>query len=122
MTDHPLLRVITSPDPAVRDVEHLTADWVHWYNTSRLMHRLGLKPLIGGKSDQGRLILGKEIENPRQEPRVRRCGTQGARAEPGQRQEAAQPLRSAGDEAERGNGDLIRIVTGGLVSEHGAEC
>ncbi|WP_039827660.1 integrase core domain-containing protein, partial [Nocardia testacea] len=26
------------------DVELLTADWVGWYNTSRLMHRLGRKP------------------------------------------------------------------------------
>lgn len=26
------------------DVEALTADWVHWYNTSRLMHRLGRIP------------------------------------------------------------------------------
>jgi putative transposase len=26
------------------DVEMLTADWVGWYNTSRLMHRLGRKP------------------------------------------------------------------------------
>ena len=27
------------------DVETLTADWVHWYNTSRIMHRLGRRPL-----------------------------------------------------------------------------
>jgi len=26
------------------DVETLTADWVHWYNTSRIMHRLGRRP------------------------------------------------------------------------------
>jgi len=26
------------------DVEEVTADWVHWYNTSRLMHRLGRRP------------------------------------------------------------------------------
>lgn len=26
------------------DVELLTADWVGWYNTSRLMHRLGRIP------------------------------------------------------------------------------
>ena len=25
-------------------VERATAAWVHWYNTSRLMHRLGLRP------------------------------------------------------------------------------
>ncbi|OBY29321.1 transposase [Mycolicibacter kumamotonensis] len=28
------------------DVEMLTADWVHWYNTSRLMHRLDRTPPI----------------------------------------------------------------------------
>ena len=26
------------------DVELLTADWVHWYNTQRIMHRLGRIP------------------------------------------------------------------------------
>ena len=36
---------------SVRDVEHLTADWVHWYNTSRLMHRLGLKPPVEYEAD-----------------------------------------------------------------------
>jgi transposase InsO family protein len=28
------------------DVELLTAEWVHWYNTERLMHRLGRIPPI----------------------------------------------------------------------------
>ena len=28
------------------DVELLTADWVHWYNTNRIMHRLGRIPPI----------------------------------------------------------------------------
>ena len=28
------------------DVEMLTTDWVHWYNTDRLMHRLGRIPPI----------------------------------------------------------------------------
>lgn len=32
------------PLSTVGDVEALTAEWVHWYNTSRLMHRLDLKP------------------------------------------------------------------------------
>ena len=27
-------------------MELLTADWVHWYNTDRLMHRLGRIPPI----------------------------------------------------------------------------
>ena len=28
------------------DVELLTADWVNWYNTDRLMHRLGRIPPV----------------------------------------------------------------------------
>ena len=32
------------PLDKLADVELLTADWVHWYNTSRLMHRLGRTP------------------------------------------------------------------------------
>ena len=28
------------------DVEMLTADWVHWYNTSRLIHRLDRTPPV----------------------------------------------------------------------------
>jgi len=28
------------------DVELLTAEWVHWYNTSRLMHRLDRTPPV----------------------------------------------------------------------------
>jgi transposase InsO family protein len=30
-----------APSP---DVENITSAWVHWYNTSRLMHRLGRRP------------------------------------------------------------------------------
>jgi putative transposase len=32
------------PLSSLSDVEEITADWVHWYNTSRLMHRLGRRP------------------------------------------------------------------------------
>jgi transposase InsO family protein len=28
----------------LNDVEHATADWVHWFNTRRLLHRLGRRP------------------------------------------------------------------------------
>lgn len=34
------------PLDRLTDVELLTADWVHWYNTSRLMHRLGRIPPV----------------------------------------------------------------------------
>jgi transposase InsO family protein len=36
----------TGPLRRLADVEALTAAWVHWYNTSRLMHRLGRIPPI----------------------------------------------------------------------------
>ena len=32
------------PLETVADVEKITSEWVHWYNTSRLMHRLGRRP------------------------------------------------------------------------------
>jgi transposase InsO family protein len=33
------------------DVERATAAWVHWYRTSRLMHRLGLRPPAEAEAD-----------------------------------------------------------------------
>jgi putative transposase len=32
------------PLETLADVEEITSAWVHWYNTSRLMHRLGRRP------------------------------------------------------------------------------
>jgi transposase InsO family protein len=32
------------PIRALADLEEITSAWVHWYNTSRLMHRLGRRP------------------------------------------------------------------------------
>jgi putative transposase len=32
-------------------VEAITADWTHWYNTSRLMHRLGRRPPTEAEAD-----------------------------------------------------------------------
>jgi len=34
----------TGPLRTHADVENITSAWVHWYNTSRLMHRLGRRP------------------------------------------------------------------------------
>ena len=34
----------TGPLETLADVEKITSEWVHWYNTSRLMHRLGRRP------------------------------------------------------------------------------
>jgi transposase InsO family protein len=33
------------------DVETITAAWVHWYNTSRLMHRLVRRPPAEAEAD-----------------------------------------------------------------------
>lgn len=33
------------------DVERATSEWVHWYNTSRLMHRLGRRPPAEHEAD-----------------------------------------------------------------------
>jgi putative transposase len=34
----------TGPVRGLGDLEEITSAWVHWYNTSRLMHRLGRRP------------------------------------------------------------------------------
>jgi transposase InsO family protein len=34
----------TGPLRSLADLEDITSAWVHWYNTSRLMHRLGRRP------------------------------------------------------------------------------
>ncbi|TDO44462.1 hypothetical protein EV651_1345 [Kribbella sp. VKM Ac-2571] len=33
------------------NLEAITADWVHWYNTSRLMHRLDRRPPAEAEAD-----------------------------------------------------------------------
>ena len=35
----------------IGDVELATAEWVHWYNTARLMHRLGRRPPIEAEAE-----------------------------------------------------------------------
>ncbi|GAB2755145.1 hypothetical protein GCM10027273_37430 [Nocardioides pakistanensis] len=35
----------------IAEVEVATANWVHWYNTSRLMHRLGRRPPLEAEND-----------------------------------------------------------------------
>jgi putative transposase len=34
----------TGPINTLADLEEITSAWVHWYNTRRLMHRLGRRP------------------------------------------------------------------------------
>ncbi len=35
----------------IGDVEQATAEWVHWYNTARLMHRLGRRPPLEAEAE-----------------------------------------------------------------------
>jgi len=46
-------RLTVSPRPltGLSDVEAITTDWVHWYNTSRLMHRLDRRPPAEAEAD-----------------------------------------------------------------------
>jgi transposase InsO family protein len=41
----------TGPIRGVADLEQVTSTWVHWYNTSRLMHRLGRRPPVEAEAD-----------------------------------------------------------------------
>jgi transposase InsO family protein len=41
----------TGPISTLGDLEDITSAWVHWYNTSRLMHRLGRRPPAEAESD-----------------------------------------------------------------------
>lgn len=41
----------TGPLARLGDVEQATSAWVHWYNTSRLMHRLGRRPPAEHEAD-----------------------------------------------------------------------
>ena len=38
-------------DNALADLEEITTAWVHWYNTSRLMHRLDRRPPAEAKAE-----------------------------------------------------------------------
>lgn len=39
------------PLATLSDVEQITADWVHWYNEKRLMHRLDRTPPAEHETD-----------------------------------------------------------------------
>lgn len=41
----------TGPIRTLADLEAITAAWVHWYNTSRLMHRLGRRPPVEAEAE-----------------------------------------------------------------------
>ena len=41
----------TGPFQRLSDIEQATSEWVHWYNTARLMHRLGRRPPAEREAD-----------------------------------------------------------------------
>jgi putative transposase len=41
----------TGPIATLADLEEITSAWVHWYNTARLMHRLGRRPPAETEAD-----------------------------------------------------------------------
>ncbi len=41
----------TGPVRTLADLEGITSAWVHWYNTSRLMHRLGHRPPVEAEAE-----------------------------------------------------------------------
>jgi putative transposase len=48
----------------IGDIELATADWVHWYNTRRLMHRLGRRPPAEAEAEYyAQLPAGHHVGN-----------------------------------------------------------
>jgi putative transposase len=41
----------TAPFCTLSDLEEATSAWVYWYNTDRLMHRLGRRPPAEAEAD-----------------------------------------------------------------------
>jgi transposase InsO family protein len=39
------------PLETLADVEKITSEWIYWYNTSRLMHRLGRRPPVEAEAE-----------------------------------------------------------------------
>lgn len=51
----------TGPFQALGDLEAATSAWVHWYNTDRLMHRLGRRPPLEAEADY---YAQQDIDHP----------------------------------------------------------
>jgi len=55
----------TGPMRTLADLENITSAWVHWYNTARLMHRLGRRPPTEAEAQYyARLQAGDPISSP----------------------------------------------------------
>ena len=52
------LAVSARADRHAGDLEEITSAWVHWYNTSRLMHRLDRRPPADAEADYYRNRTG----------------------------------------------------------------
>ena len=51
------------PICTLADLEDITSAWVHWYNTARLMHRLGRRPPAEVEAEYyARLQAGEHTE------------------------------------------------------------
>jgi transposase InsO family protein len=44
------------PVRTLADLEEITSAWVHWYNTARLMHRLGRRPPAEAEAEYWRQV------------------------------------------------------------------
>ena len=51
------------PIATVTDLEEITSAWVHWYNTARLMHRLGRRPPAEAEADYYRDLAAVHTPN-----------------------------------------------------------
>ncbi|EUA76180.1 hypothetical protein I544_5388 [Mycobacteroides abscessus subsp. bolletii 103] len=55
----------TGPIRTLADLENITSAWVHWYDTARLMHRLGRRPPAEAEAEYyARLHAGDPISSP----------------------------------------------------------
>lgn len=59
----------TGPIATLADLEQITSAWVHWYNTARLMHRLGRRPPAEAEAEYWASRVS--VEQPA--PRPRSC-------------------------------------------------
>ncbi|ODR06089.1 transposase [Mycobacterium sherrisii] len=58
-------RFRTGPIRTLADLENITPAWVHWYNTTRLMHRFGRRPPAEAEAEYyARLQAGDPLSRP----------------------------------------------------------
>src|SRR5262245_54320840 len=77
------------------------------HGITRLYHLAGVDRVFRCKRKQQRLVGCEMVEDAEEKSRLARGRANGIGADPGHRQEAAEPLGLAGDETERGNGEIF---------------